>query len=83
MRFNKSKYKTRNIWSILYRFSNIYDVILTQCSPIKIILNMHACWKIYTCWSHIKLILWGKLLKFIGLSLEILWNQTWLKTFSE
>lgn len=42
MRFNKSKYRTRNIWSMLYRFSNIYDVILTQYSPVKIILNMHA-----------------------------------------
>lgn len=27
---------------MLYRFINIYDVILTQCSPVKIILNMHA-----------------------------------------
>lgn len=27
---------------MLYRFINIYDVILTQCSPVKIILNMHG-----------------------------------------
>lgn len=53
--------------------------------------NVHQLKLFWTCMpvekfihvSHVKLILWGKLLKFIGLSLEILWNQTWLKTFSE